>query len=366
MSAAIVFFAVWLAAAGVYRWLALRAVDAHLGPRASRAEAIPPSGEVVLLRPLRGVGQWLESCLESLWSAADLSRTRVVLGATDPRDPALRIVREALAAEKRPPTEVRVAPGPAGLNRKMANLVQMSEGLKAEILLFSDADVRVPDDYVDRAIAPFKETEVGLVTFPYLSVPGSSLASRTEALITNTHFMPSVAAALELEGLHFALGASIGVRQEALERAGGLEALLDVCADDHRMARNIERAGYRLELVPLMLEHHLEGAGWRDSASRQLRWARVTRAERPRGYLGQGVTHGAIPALALGVVAAFSGAGAAGGLLPLAWWAAQAAGLWRRRGILALRGADLLLLPLVDVAAFLVWLGGCFGRPRPS
>ena len=366
MSAALVLFATWLAAAGVYRWLALRAVEAHLKPRSSQAEAVPPGGEVVLLRPLRGVGQWFESCLESLWSAASLSQTRVVLGLTDPRDPARRIVEEAIAAAKRPPTQLRIAPGPAALNRKMANLIQMTEGLKAEILLFSDADVYVPDDYVDRAIAPFKETNVGLVTFPYRSVPGPSLASRTEALITNTHFLPSVAMALELQGLHFALGASIGVRREALERAGGLEALLGVCGDDYEMARNIERAGYRLELVPLMLEHHVGGAGWRDAASRQLRWARVVRDERLLGYLGQGVTHGTVPALALGAVAAFSGVGAAGWLLPLAWWAAQAAGLWRRRGILTLRGADFLLLPIVEVAAFLIWVGGCFGRPRPS
>jgi len=366
VSAAIAFLVAWLAAAGVYRWLALRAVEAHLKPRASQAEAVPPGGEVVLLRPLRGAGPWLESCLESLWSAASLSQTRVVLGLTDPRDPARRIVEEAIAAETRPPTHLRIAPGPAALNRKMANLIQMTEGLNAEILLFSDADVRVPEDYVDRAIAPFKETDVGLVTFPYRSVPGPSLASRTEALITNTHFLPSVAMALEVQGLHFALGASIGVRREALERAGGLEALLGVCGDDYEMARNIERAGYRLELVPLMLEHHVEGAGWRDAASRQLRWARVVRDERLRGYLGQGITHGTAPALALGAVAAFSGVGAAGWLLPLGWWAAQAAGLWRQRGILALRGTDLLLLPVVDIAAFLIWAGGCFGRPRPS
>jgi ceramide glucosyltransferase len=248
----------------------------------------------------------------------------------------------------------------------MANLIQMTEGLEAEILLFSDADVRVPDDYVDRAIAPFKDSEVGLVTFPYRSVPGPSVASRIDALITNTHFLPSVAAALSLEGLHFALGASIGVRREALERAGGLEALLDVCADDYQMARNIEKAGYRLELVPMMLEHLVKGAGWLEAASRHLRWARVTRAERPGGYLGEGITHGSIPALALGGLAGLTGMGAAGWLLPLAWWAAQAGALWRRRRILSLRGSDLLLLPLVDLAAFLVWVGGLFGRPRPS
>jgi len=366
VSVAVVLLVAWVAAAGVYRWLALRAVDAYLKPRESQAEAVPPSGEVVLLRPLRGAGEWLESCLDSLWSAASSTRTLVVLGLTDPRDPARSIVQKAMATTERPPTQLRIGPGPTGLNRKMANLIQMTEGLEAEILLFSDADVRVPDDYVDRAISPFKDTEVGLVTFPYQSVPGPSAASRIEALITNTHFLPSVAMALKIEGLHFALGASIGVRREALERAGGLEALLGVCGDDYQMARNIENAGYRLRLVPVMLEHLLEGAGWHDAASRQLRWARVVRDERPGGYLGQGLTHGAIPALALGALAAFAGAGAAGWLIPLTWWMAQAVGLWRRRRILALRGSDLLLLPAVDLAAFFVWAGGLLGRPRPS
>ena len=153
---------------------------------------------------------------------------------------------------------------------------------------------------------------------------------------------------------------------QALQQAGGLEALLGVCGDDYQMARNIEQAGYRLELVPLVLEHLLEGAGWHDAVSRQLRWARVVRDERPLGYLGQIVTHGFVPALALGALAAFSFAGPLGWLLPLSWWGAQAAGVWRRRRILALRASDLLLLPVVDVAAFLIWVGGFFGRPRPS
>ena len=362
----VVALVIWLASAAVYRWLATRFVGALLESRGIGGEGVPPSGEVILLRPLRGAGRWLESCLESLWRAAERSHSPVVLGLTDPRDPAREAVQRAMAVAARPPTRLRIDPGPAGLNRKMANLIQMTEGLKADILLFSDADVRVPDDYVDHAVAPFKEADVGLVTFPYRSVPGPGLASRIEALITNTHFLPSVAMALRVEGLHFALGASIGVRREALERAGGLEALMGVCGDDFEMARNIERAGYRLELIPLMLEHLLEGAGWRDAASRQLRWARVVRNERWLGYLGQIVTHGSVPALALGALAAFSGTGAAGWLLPLSWWAAEAVGLWRRRHLLALRASDLLLLPVVDVAAFVIWAGGFFGRPRPS
>jgi len=364
--AALFVFGAWLAAVTVYRWLALRAVEQRIARGDREPDLVPPDGEVVALRPLRGAKPWLEECLESLWRAAAPTRTRVVLGVAERDDPARWVVQKAMAHAERPPTELRIAPGPPGRNRKVANLIQMTEGLRAEILLFSDADVRVPGDYVDRAIAPFKQTDVGLVTFPYRSVPGRSLASRLDALVTNTHFLPGVAMALGLQGLHFALGASIAVRREALERAGGLEALLDVSGDDYWMGRNIENAGYRLAFVPVMLDHVVEDSGWRSAASRHLRWSRVVREQRPLGYLGQALTHGAPPALAVGALAAASGAGALGALVPLAWWALQAAGLWRRRQILGLRASDLVLLPVVDACAFLIWAGGLFGRPRPS
>ena len=44
----------------------------------------------------------------------------------------------------------------------MANLIQMAAGLEAELLLLSDADVRVPLDYVSRATQAFKDSDVGL------------------------------------------------------------------------------------------------------------------------------------------------------------------------------------------------------------
>ena len=261
-----------------------------------------------------------------------------------------------------PGSELRVDPGPPGLNRKMANLIQATRGSQAEFLLFSDADVRVPEDYVGRAVRPFKESDVGLVTFPYRSVPGRSIASAVDALITNTHFLPSVAAALTLQGLHFGLGASIVVRREALEKAGGLEALMTVAGDDYWMGRNIEDAGYRLALVPMMLEHHLEDEGWRKAAARHLRWASVVREQRPPGYLGQAVTYGAIPALGLALAAGAP----AFWLAPVGWWTFNLTGLWRRRRTLGLRRRDLLLVPLADLAVFGIWLGGLVGRARPS
>jgi len=366
MSALLAALGVWLAAAVVYRLLAFRAIDRHLHDPGDGDASVPPSGEVLVVRPLRGAPSQLGACLESLWRAAERAGARVTLAVADRADPALPLVEKALADGSRPPTDVRIDPGPPGLNRKMANLIQATGGSQAEFLLFSDADVRVPENYVGRAVRPFKDSDVGLTTFPYHSVPGRSLASRIDALITNTHFLPSLAAALSLQGLHFGLGASIAVRSEALRKAGGLEALMQVNGDDYWMGRNIEDAGYRLAFVPMMLEHRLEDEGWRASASRHLRWASVVREQRPPGYLGQAVTYGAVPALSLAIIGALAGASAALWLAPAAWWAFDLAGLWRRRRTLGLRRRDLALVPLSDLSVFGIWLGGFFGRARPS
>ncbi len=354
---------VWLAVAFAYRWIALRAFARLCDPGPGPLEAVPPGGEVVALRPLRGAPRSLESCLESLLRAASQAGARVLLGAEDPADPALAVAARVAARVPDARLEVRASPGPPGANRKVANLVQMSVGLEADLLLLTDADVRVPRDYVARATRAFKDSEVGLVTGPYRSVPGRSIASRLDALVTNTHFVPSTCAAVRFEGLHFALGASIAVRREALAGAGGFAALLPLAADDYWLARKVEAAGFRLAWAPFLVEHVLEDEGWRRALRRHVRWARAVRSSRPIGYAGQILVLGPPPALLLG--AAWLAAGGPGWCIPLGWWAAQLALLWRRRALLGLRAGDLALLPAADLLAVALWAGGLFGSPAP-
>jgi ceramide glucosyltransferase len=372
-------FGAWLAIALVYRALALRSVDHALRGAPGSGHDAPPPGEVVLVRPLRGAGAGLEPCLESLFGAAGASGVRVRAGLAHASDPAAAVF--ARAADRHPSVsaELRVGHGPAGVNRKLANLAQATADLEAEVLVLSDADVRLPRDFVPRMVRAFKDGDVGLVTCLYHSVPATrvpaarasmtglvSLVSRLDALITNTHFVPGVCAALRLEGLHFALGASIAVRREALAAAGGFEALLESAADDFLLARNVERAGWRLAFEPLVVEHLLEAEGARAALRRHLRWARVARSVRPGGYAGQIVTHGAAPALGLALASLLGVGPALGGVAPLAWWLLQVPSLWRRRTALGLDARDLALVPLADLAALAIWAGGLVGRARPS
>ena len=86
----------------------------------------------------------------------------------------------------------------------------------------------------------------------------------------------------------------------------------------------------------------------------------MVREQRPVGYFGQISLHGFVPALGLGLLGLVGGPLAAGALVvPAAWWAAEAHGLWKRRDLLGLGKRDVALLPLVGLVGFV-------GRPRPS
>jgi ceramide glucosyltransferase len=363
--------AVWAALAFAYRAVALRSLARQCDPRAGSGAPLPPepvageapAGAVLALRPLRGAGAATGSCLESLCQAAATAGVEVALGVEDAADPAVPLARAALARHPDLRAELRVGRGPEGANRKVANLVQLAAGRKADLWLLTDGDVRVPLDYVARMAAAFDAPAVGFATGPYRSVAGRGAASRVDALLTNTHFLPSVCVAARFEGVHFGLGASIAVRGAALERAGGFEALLALPADDYGLAQRVEAAGFELAWVPVVVEHLLEDEGWRAVLDRQLRWARAVRSSRPRGYAGQLAVHGAPPVLGLAVLALLTGG--PGWLVAPAWWAVQLAQLWRRRAVLGLRASDLPWLPLVDVLAVLVWAGGLVGKPEP-
>ena len=366
MTTALALLGVWLVAALVYRSLALRAVGSLCSAPSAPAVSTPVEHplNVVAIRPLHGTGSWLEPCLESLWREAAETMTPLVLGWVDSDDPASAVVARVQARSSWP-AMLRVGPGPAGGNPKVANMIQMTSGVEADVLLQSDADVLVSPGYVAAMTAPFADPSVGLTTCPYRSVPGPGVASRLDALITNTHFLPSACLAVQLEGLHFGLGATIAVRASTLARAGGLDALLETPADDYMLARNVEAAGARLAWVSMMVEHAVADTSWRAVLRRHLRWARVMRHVRFWGYLGQCLTHGSVPVL---LVAAYLMVTHRPGwmMLPVAWWTLQAVVLWRRRESLGLRLYDLPLLPLADLGAFVVFLGGIVGQAEPS
>ena len=141
-----------------------------------------------------------------------------------------------------------------GENLKVSNLQNMLSQAKHEYLVMADSDVRVGPDYLRTVIAPLADPQVGLVTCLYRSARASNLPSRLEAIGIASEFIPSVLVSRALEGMRFALGASMATSLDRLQSIGGFHAIADHLADDFMLGHLMSRAGYRVHLSRYVVE----------------------------------------------------------------------------------------------------------------
>jgi ceramide glucosyltransferase len=250
-----------------------------------------------------------------------------------------------------------------GTNGKVSTLIQLARHARYDYLLINDSDITVSPLYLDQVMAGFAASEVGMVTALYRGRAHGTLASHFEALGIATDFQPSVLLSRLLErGMHYGLGSTLAVRREALEKAGGLEGLVDQLADDYEMGARISKAGYRVALSAAVVETAVPAYDWRGYIQHQLRWLRTVRDARPGGYAGLVVTYGFAWAL-INVIAS--------GLSPLSLWLLGLS-FFLRLGLAMVVGAQVLsdhqvlpslwLLPLRDVMAIGLWAAGFAGN----
>ncbi len=183
-----------------------------------------------------------------------------------------------------------INPAIHGPNYKVSNLINAFPQAKYDIIIVCDSDIRVTPDYLQSVISHFSDPLVGLACSLYRTSQVRNIAAAVEATGFTVEMIPNVMVALQLEGLTFALGASMAVRREALNNIGGFEALADYLADDYQLGNKIHRAGWRINLDGCFVESMLKAENLASVLARQLRWARTMRVSRPGGYLASGIT----------------------------------------------------------------------------
>jgi len=322
------------------------------------ADFTPP---VTILKPVKGMdGESFENFAS--FCRQDYPEYQIVFAAASPEDPVIPVLERVMAAFPQVEIELVVDGSIHGANYKVCNLMHAHAKAKHPFLIVCDSDIRVRESYLREVCAPFADPEVGLVTSLYRTSGVKGMGCAIEALGFSCEMVPNVMAALKLEGLSFALGASMALRQSALERIGGFEALVDYLADDYQLGNMIHRAGFRLELSPFFVESIMRGS---ESVSevlvRQLRWGRTMRVSRPGGYFASGITFPFLGALLALVGSGFS-----------VYGVAAAALLYLVRGAVALSYSRLFvrdrllprwlwLLPLRDAFSLAVWALSLFG-----
>ena len=336
------------------------------GRRWRRADARGGSytPDVSILKPVKGVDPRMYTGFVSHCQQDYAGKIEIVFGVSSLDDPAVGEI-ERLRAEF-PETSIRLVEcrERLGTSGKVSNLIQMLREAHYGHVVINDSDICVAPHYLTRVMASFADEQVGMVTAPYLgrAVPengGSRITiwSRLEALGISTDFMPGVLTARKLEGgLHFGLGSTLAMRRVALEKAGGLEPLVEYLADDYELGKRIAAAGYRVELCAEVVETTVPAYRLQGFWDHQLRWARSTRDSRKLGYVGLGITYALPWAIATCLVSGF--ALWSFSLLSVVLLARIAVALTVGAGILhdeqVLR--DLWLLPVRDVLALVFWV----------
>jgi len=174
------------------------------------------------------------------------------------RCPYLRLVQ--IGAE----TELR--PG------KMNAVTQGIDASTGEILLFTDADCRVPKGWVENIVKYYTDSSIGTVA-GFTSLLGTGLFSRLQAL--DWFYLFSVAAATaRMRFPVTAVGTNLSVRRAAYESVGGYRKIPFSVTEDYALFHAVTEAGFHARFPRDMhtLVETFPCASWKQLYSQKVRW----------------------------------------------------------------------------------------------
>jgi ceramide glucosyltransferase len=321
---------------------------------------------VSVLKPVHGDEPDLEENLASFFHQ-DYPQYEILFCARHSSDAGLQAARRAAARFPHIKTRILVCGEPPWPNARTYSLEVMRRAASYPILVASDSDVRVGPNYLAAVVEPLSNPEVGMVTCLYRGIARRGLWAQLEAMGMSVEMSSGVLVANMLEGMKFALGPSMTIRQSTVEKIGGFEQVAQYYADDFVLGNWTAKAGETVELSSYIVEHHVLNDSFKNTISHQQVWATSTRFSRPLGHLGEVLTY-AVPygLLGLGVL------GVTGHLtLGLAIFAFTAFARMLLcllvsgsvvRDKAALRKAW--LYPVRDLMGFCFWVGSYYGSSR--
>ncbi|BAY10670.1 bacteriohopanetetrol glucosamine biosynthesis glycosyltransferase HpnI [Calothrix sp. NIES-2098] len=314
---------------------------------------------ISILKPICGVDRDAEQNLAS-FCQQDYPEYQIVFAVRDRQDPGIEVINKIIQQFPDLDIQMVVSDRIIGTNLKVSNLANAVTAAKYEIILISDSDIRVGEDYLQRVIQLFQDENVGVVTCLYRSL-AQGWVTILEAIGTACDFHPGVLVSNHMEGIKFAFGSTIVIRRQALEAIGGFAAVADYLADDFQLGYLPAQAGYKVVLCDYIVDHVLASSTLAEAIQRQIRWARCIRVSRPWGYVGLLFTYGTVTSLLLAI--------ATGG--SIFGWTVLAI-TWVMRLLMGwLVGVKMLndqvakkyfwIIPIRDLFHFAIWCSGFIG-----
>jgi ceramide glucosyltransferase len=292
--------------AGAILGIAYNILAAFLAPRFNRPTKLDglSSRAVTILKPLHGSEPGLFSRLASLCRQHHGGDLQLVCGTQRHSDPANQVVR--LMQRLHPVMEIDliIDDRARGENPKVANLVNLEAKARHEIVVMSDSDIVVDDQFIRRLVAELDNSGVGAVTCLYHGLAAGGVWAEMSALNINAQFLPNVMVALTFGAATPCFGSAIATRKDVLSRIGGLTPFLDELADDYAIGRAVRATGLDVIVPHWAVGHVCLERSFRAFWDHHLRSSRTIRSIDPVGYVGTIFMH----PLPLAVIAILTGA----------------------------------------------------------
>ena len=322
-----------------------------------------------VLKPLHGTEPGMERNLESFFEQEYPAEFELLFCARHESDEGLRLAERVGA--RYPQVSARYLtcgePMPKFHNAKVFSLEKLDAEARNELLITSDADVRVAKDYLVRMVQNLKDPKLGLASCVYLGTAyggaGASFASKLDAVGKSVEMTSGVLVADMIEGTRFALGATMAVRKKSFRDVGGFAELGQFYADDFELGNRLWKQGTGVKMATHIIKLMVQDQPFWLSFRNQLRWMQSTRRSRPWGHLGSGLTF-AMPFGLLGLGWGLASGHALAGVL---WLGAMVLNRCLQAGaILGVMGdpewgRNVAIYPLRDMLGSLLWLGSYGG-----
>ncbi|MBI2898361.1 MAG: glycosyltransferase [Deltaproteobacteria bacterium] len=308
-----------------------------------------------IIKPIKGTEEDLEANLETFFRQDYPGEMEIVVGSLEPDDPGLDVARRVAA--RHPEVRVRfVAGGPVlGLNPKVSNLANLTRVARFDLVLFSDANVRVGADYCRRIVGEMEREGGSLLTSLVAGVGERSMGAAMDNQHLTGFISPAMCFALVMAGITCVVGKTMLLRRSELEGLGGFDLVKDILAEDFVLGAAYQSAGKRVLLSPTPVFNVNVRTSVDRFMSRHARWLKMRAVLHVPGMLAD---LGANPIMLAALSVLATGARpisiAALAIASLAKPIGDAVACRRLRGAsMALR--YLALVPLKDILIGAVW-----------
>jgi ceramide glucosyltransferase len=237
--------------------------------RATR-EDLPPVSAIV---PLKFLDPGFAVAQESIF-AQDYPNYEILISAAESQSPALEAARRIAQAHPSHSCRLLRSDGTAAVSPKLNTLAAPLAQARHDFVFTKDSNMTLERGAMVAFMQNFTQG-VGLVVAVPVAVRPKSFAGRIEACLLNGHARLLLSASVL--GLGFGVGKVMLFRRGDLAKAGGIEAISHMLAEDTAISTRLAGLGLRTVFSHSVVAQEIGARSLREIYERQARWSVIRR-----------------------------------------------------------------------------------------